>query len=809
MGNDLKRVFRGSAAPTSRINPVNLRDSWCLEINIQYEWRWPTICTSNATFADETRGRDIAPEVLRAKVTKLLGGKTFRTKPPQHPRQYVKWMLKRIDLLTKTGGPRMRVVWWKTLVDLGRIPRWPQDKHHILDLRSLLKEWLKYCDNQGRVDGRYLYIWMLSHRWERPHFCEDCASGDCPLMYDAHPDSVTNIKARTVGKWGEHQYDEGNVGPLSPEDHYIWIDFTSIDQDDSVQKLLGIEMLPLYVACCGSGLVMYLPNDPEIGYEERAWTAIERILGYVYGTSGVLKKIDSGYIKGAPRWTQAALIKEKPQFWEEKHGKLCFRLTDPLSGRLTCEEDSEKITRLKEIIEITPPIDFYGMKEAFFWNETLCRVDDTCRERSTVMHRDFRRQGTQASMKAENSDRSDLSKGGGGVKRVLSKIGASVRAMSVIRSEGLTGLGRLSRAGTNNLSRSASKSFGSSASSGSRSGQSERERGIGALCRRLCCCCRNRRDSGVNSPGIRASTGGKLRASRNPRISIDSDQSGCRSSGFDSVIYPKVSAKNSGRPDGSTRPSARMSEVTPLRKTLSQESDKFSSLPLGQGGPTRPSVLEPMGKKRSSLAVPMSGRLSLQVPQGEMMDKKMSNQSRMGKQISNQSCDSSFYSGSIRRQVTISDMAVTPQTSFNSYVTVHHDDEDDTEGKLKKRPDEHGLGRRTSSTRLKDVDVEELERLASTAIAPIDTGDASSFRPNANEQNMSHRPSLNVNGIQVNGTPPLAVDKKSSGVRFAVDMQVEKTTSDRPRKKGAKPGSVIDWGDDSDEDKSEKVRCLT
>lgn len=376
----------------STIDPGRLRSSWNVHNEVNYRWRERALCTSHWKLADETRGRDISKEDLRKKVQSCLSSKAFRTKPPHGPKKYVKWMQKRINLLTKTGGPRMRVVWWKTLADLGRIPRWPEDKQHILDLETVLDIWLKECDSQGRMDGRYLYIWMLSHRWERPHFCDECLTGFCELMSSAHPDSITNVKARTMSRWGEHQYDEGNVGPLSPEDHYIWIDFTSIDQEDSVQKLLGIEMLPLYVACCGSGLVLYLPDNEEIGYEERGWTAIERVLAYTYGVSPVLKKIDSGYCKGASRWTSKKLIAAKPEYWEENgDGALCFRLIDPLKGRLTCEQDIPKIEHLKEIIETTAPIDFHGTKTPLEWNKTLCRVDDTCRERSTVMQRGGRK----------------------------------------------------------------------------------------------------------------------------------------------------------------------------------------------------------------------------------------------------------------------------------------------------------------------------------------------------------------------------------------------------------------------------------
>lgn len=369
------------------INPTRLRNSWNLAHDVQYRWREPVLCTSNFLSAQETIGRNLDHAQLRVKIQECLKSKKFRASPPQKPKKYLQWMLSRVQMLTKTGGPRMRVVWWRTLCDLGRIPKWPHDKAHIIDLEILLQTWLKECDSSGKMEGRYLYIWMLSHRWERPHYCADCARGNCPKASEAHPDSFTNIKARVLAKWGEHQYEESNVGPMSPEDYYFWIDFAAIDQDDDLSKLAGIEMLPLYVACCGSGLVLYLPNESSIGYEERAWTAIERVLAYTYGTSPTLKKIDSGYVKGSSRWKAPQLVKEKPEYWVQMDNQLTFRMTDPLNGQLTCTQDVEKIEHLKTIVSETPPIDFHGTKEKLVLGQTLFRVEDTCRERSTITQR--------------------------------------------------------------------------------------------------------------------------------------------------------------------------------------------------------------------------------------------------------------------------------------------------------------------------------------------------------------------------------------------------------------------------------------
>lgn len=281
----------------------------------------------------------------------------------------------------------MRVVWWKTILDLGRVPRWPDDKAHILDVQRLLEKWLKKCDNDGRVEGRYLYLRMLSHRWERPHFCDECLLGICKDAKTAHPDTATNTKATVLGQWGKDQYSEDNIGLHSPEDMYLWIDFPGINQDDPQEKGLGIEMLPLYVACCGNGMIFFLPDNGE--YEDRAWTSVERILAYTFCAAPVMRKIDAGYISGGTRWKQKDLVEQKPKYWQiDRDGQLSIRLQDPANGQLTCTQDLERIEALKDIVSSTEPIDFFGVKARLEFGMTLARVEDTCvRMKSSIMRR--------------------------------------------------------------------------------------------------------------------------------------------------------------------------------------------------------------------------------------------------------------------------------------------------------------------------------------------------------------------------------------------------------------------------------------
>jgi hypothetical protein len=47
------------------------------------------------------------------------------------------FLLGRVRASNALPGPRMRLVWWKTLDELGRIPRWPDNCGHVLDAEAL------------------------------------------------------------------------------------------------------------------------------------------------------------------------------------------------------------------------------------------------------------------------------------------------------------------------------------------------------------------------------------------------------------------------------------------------------------------------------------------------------------------------------------------------------------------------------------------------------------------------------------------------------------------------------------------------
>src|SRR5688500_2964730 len=113
-----------------------------------------------------------------------------------------------ITIANGLGGPRMRLLHWRTLGDLGRLPR--SDEGHAVDA-------LAGIDAYGAPQ---VEVFMVSHRWLRPSLD--------PTR--SHPDGPDHEKARAVHQfslwrrqWVLHQHG------FLPEIFY-WIDYSCIDQ---------------------------------------------------------------------------------------------------------------------------------------------------------------------------------------------------------------------------------------------------------------------------------------------------------------------------------------------------------------------------------------------------------------------------------------------------------------------------------------------------------------------------------------------------------------------------------------------------
>lgn len=361
---------------------------------INYSWRERARCWESSTALDlspEDKKRPV--EELATGVKAFLKCKSFRD-PPKAGRGYWDGFLEKIRNINKIGAPRVRVVWWRTLHDLGRLPRWPDDREHVLDLEELITIWNNKCNKEGSVDGHFMYVRFMSHRWERPHFCERCATGDCNVK--AHPDDVKNVKARVMAAWGHDRYNDVlDTRPFRPEDAYFWIDFAGISQEDPWEKIAGITALPLYVASCANGMVCYVGEDGQ--YADRAWTALERVLGYGMTASPVLMKLDQGYLAGIPQQDRHLLASQEPDFWELRGDVLHMRLRDPYNfGKITVQSDKEHIHKIADLVAELEPVDFYGVKSKVdFEAGTSVPVE----ELSRVMHHVVKRRHNNMSVR--------------------------------------------------------------------------------------------------------------------------------------------------------------------------------------------------------------------------------------------------------------------------------------------------------------------------------------------------------------------------------------------------------------------------
>jgi len=180
------------------------------------------------------------------------------------------YILARVKACNALGGPRMQVVPWKALEVLGHLPQYPdpEDSRFILDAESLLEEWVARQDEQGRVGGRIICFSFFSHRWERP-------SMDPTL---AHPDDAEHKKAKALTTYGRL----GTCSIFSPTwtfEYFFWIDYAGVNQWNPREKALAITMLSAWVSACVE-IIMY--NSSTADYEPRAWTRVERMLGFTY-----------------------------------------------------------------------------------------------------------------------------------------------------------------------------------------------------------------------------------------------------------------------------------------------------------------------------------------------------------------------------------------------------------------------------------------------------------------------------------------------------------------------------------------------
>jgi hypothetical protein len=237
------------------------------------------------------------------RVVEVLSGERFRELAGVFDRRPL------IEIADGLGGPPMRLLHWRKLAELGRIPR--SDERHAVEARAGI-------DTYG---APVVEVFMVSHRWLR-------SSSD---RTRAHPDGPGNEKARALDEFSRwrRQWVQHCHGFL-PELYY-WIDYCCIDQDDPAA---AVPLLPLWVACCERFVRVQTPD-----YDERAWCRVEPLLSYVFSFADHHLALGTDF---RCRW---------PYFGTETTAPVL----DPRAGKLTDRADMRLIGPLADLAAAVRP----------------------------------------------------------------------------------------------------------------------------------------------------------------------------------------------------------------------------------------------------------------------------------------------------------------------------------------------------------------------------------------------------------------------------------------------------------------------
>jgi hypothetical protein len=230
-----------------------------------------------------------------------------------------------IALANSLGGPRMRLLHWERLAELGRIPH--SDEGEAVDA-------IAGIDSFG---APLVEVFMVSHRWLRPSLDR----------LQSHADGLRNEKAQAIGQfsrwrreWVRHRH--GFLPEL-----YYWIDYCCIDQARAAD---AVPLLPLWVACCERFLRVETPD-----YDDRTWCRLEPLLSYMFSFADhhVAIGLDFRF-----RWPY--------------YGSRSSRgILDPRSGKNTDPEDTRRIAPLVELATQLRPA--HPSRPLVDWNRTAVK----------------------------------------------------------------------------------------------------------------------------------------------------------------------------------------------------------------------------------------------------------------------------------------------------------------------------------------------------------------------------------------------------------------------------------------------------
>lgn len=196
---------------------------------------------------------------------------------------------------------RMSVVPAQAFLEHGRIPRSNDDVVvPVCDVPALL-------ESPPRE-----FVIFVSHRW----------------LSREHPDDESRTKYRrlcaALREMPRHWHGYG-VGDL-----YLWIDFACVDQNDRALKMMNIDNLPIYVACCDS---VFKVDHPE--YWGRAWCRLEQYILMLLGK----RMLTSSYY----------IVREDSHLEEQDRSS---DVLDPLEGKLTFPKDLAYIRRVMDSAQV-------------------------------------------------------------------------------------------------------------------------------------------------------------------------------------------------------------------------------------------------------------------------------------------------------------------------------------------------------------------------------------------------------------------------------------------------------------------------
>jgi len=149
------------------------------------------------------------------------------------------------------------------------------------------------------------------------------------------------------------------VSTRARQDHYYWIDYTCIDQND---RATAIPLLPLRVACCERFLRVETAD-----YDQRAWCRLEPLVSHVYSFAD--HQVSIGLDFRNP-WPKVDKETRRPIF-------------DSREGQLTCLDDTARILPLIDVAMKTRPADLSEDVVSFESTTVKCYELQIARSRGT------------------------------------------------------------------------------------------------------------------------------------------------------------------------------------------------------------------------------------------------------------------------------------------------------------------------------------------------------------------------------------------------------------------------------------------